>query len=74
MSKRIWRVSDMGIPTNGNRIHTRIDGRYVTVFRNKGILSCIDSICHHAGGPLTLGQLIEIEDLHLTAISCPWHR
>jgi hypothetical protein len=49
MSKRIWRVSDVGIPTEGNRIHTRIDERYVTIFRNKGKLSCIDSICHHAG-------------------------
>ena len=49
MSKRIWRISDVGIPTEGNRIHTRIDERYVTIFRNKGKLSCIDSICHHAG-------------------------
>ena len=71
---RLWRVSDVGVPLEGNRIHTRIDGRYVTVFRNKGKLSCIDSICHHAGGPLTLGPLQEIEDLSLTVVSCPWHR
>lgn len=28
---------------NGGRIHIEVDGRYVTIFRNKGELSCIDA-------------------------------
>jgi len=43
------------------------------VFRNHGKLSAIDSVCHHAGGPLTVGPLRDIEDLGLTTVSCPWH-
>ena len=68
-----WKVSDEGIPREGQRIHTRVNNRYVTIFRNKGNLSCIDAICHHAGGPLTLGNLQEIEDLG-TVVLCPWHK
>jgi hypothetical protein len=29
-----------------------LQGRYVSVLRIKGQLTCIDSICFHAGGPL----------------------
>lgn len=28
---------------NGGRIHIEVDGRYVTIFRNKNELSCIDA-------------------------------
>jgi nitrite reductase/ring-hydroxylating ferredoxin subunit len=63
-----YRVSDHGVPREGERIHTRINNRYITIFRNKDKLSVIDSICHHAGGPLTLGALQEIEDLGFTTI------
>lgn len=59
---------------NGGRLHVKIDGRYITVFRHKGVLSAIDSICHHAGGPLTLGPLQDIEDLGITVVLCPWHK
>lgn len=44
-----WRISDYGIPREGDRIHTRIDKRFITIFRNKGKLSSIDAICYHAG-------------------------
>ena len=46
----------------------------MTIFYHNGILSCIDSVCYHAGGPLCEGNLEEIEDLSVTAVSCPWHR
>jgi len=69
-----YRVSDHGIPREGERIHTRVNNRYITIFRNKAKLSVIDSICHHAGGPLTLGPLQEIEDLGVTVVLCPWHK
>lgn len=52
----IWyKVAECGIPINDTRIHCKVKERYVTIFRHKSKLYCIDSICHHAGGPLTLG-------------------
>jgi nitrite reductase/ring-hydroxylating ferredoxin subunit len=70
----LWsKVAGNGSPADGSRIHAKVDGRYVTVFRHRGKLSCIDSICHHAGGPLTLGRLQDIEDLGVTVVLCPWH-
>eukprot|EP00605_Chrysophyceae_sp_TOSAG23-4_P002404 GSChrysophyteH1.ASY1.ANO1.2662.1 assembled CDS len=57
-----------------SRIHCRVQGRYITVFKRRGILSCIDSVCHHTGGDLTNGPLIDIEDLGVTAVICPLHR
>jgi nitrite reductase/ring-hydroxylating ferredoxin subunit len=85
---------------NGGRIHIEVNGRYVTIFRNKGELSCIDArtsekvyicflfyicsltivsvsavACYHAGGPLTKGELQDIEDLgNITVVLCPWHK
>jgi nitrite reductase/ring-hydroxylating ferredoxin subunit len=58
----------------GGRAHVRVDGRYITVFRFRNRLSAIDSICYHAGGPLTLGSVKDIEDLGVTVVLCPWHR
>jgi nitrite reductase/ring-hydroxylating ferredoxin subunit len=58
-----YRVADAGLPLDGARLHACVAGRYVTVFRQKGALTVIDSICHHAGGPLTLGKLQDIEEL-----------
>ena len=68
-----WRIGLLGIPGEGERLHTCVEGRYVTIFRRKNVLSAIDSICHHAGGPMTLGPLKDIEELGgLTVVSCPW--
>mmetsp|Transcript_888 Transcript_888/g.1546 ORF Transcript_888/g.1546 Transcript_888/m.1546 type:complete len:175 (+) Transcript_888:1-525(+) len=69
-----WLISTTGEPSEGGRLHTRIQGRYITIFQYRGQLSAIDSICHHAGGPLTQGRLQDIEDLGLTVVSCPWHK
>eukprot|EP01041_Mallomonas_annulata_P004470 gene4470-8902_t len=69
------RVGDAGSPSEGDRLHTCVDGRYVTIFRHNGKLSVIDSICHHAGGPMTLGKVEDIEDLGgLRVVLCPWHK
>lgn len=68
-----WLCSSSGAPVEGQRLHTRIEGRYVTIFRHHGKLSAIDSICHHAGGPLTQGSIQDIEDLGMSVVSCPWH-
>lgn len=68
-----WKIAGINSVAERGRLHTCIEGRYITIFRNKGKLSAIDSVCHHAGGPLTDGPLRDIEDLGLTAVSCPWH-
>lgn len=74
-SKLQWyRVAECGLPIEGHRLHACIDNRYVTIFRHNGKLSAIDAICHHAGGPLTLGKLQDIEDLGVTVVLCPWHK
>jgi nitrite reductase/ring-hydroxylating ferredoxin subunit len=73
MSGRWWVVSKTSFPREGERIHVNLEGRFITIFRHHGILSSIDSICHHAGGPLTLGKIIDIEDLGMSVISCPWY-
>lgn len=57
----------------GGRLHTCVEGRFLTLFRKGGFVTCIDSICHHAGGPLTAGPLQDIEDLRVTVVLCPWH-
>ena len=57
------------------RINVRVQGRYVTVYKRE-TLSCIDAICHHAGGNLGDGPLrvVDIEDLSVTVVLCPLHR
>jgi len=68
-----YKVAELGLPADGERLHATIEGRYVTVFRHHNKLSCIDAICHHAGGPLTLGRIQDIEDLGVSVVLCPWH-
>jgi len=69
-----WKVGEAGCLAEGARLQTCVEGRYVTVFRSGGELSCIDAICHHAGGPLTVGELQDIEELGVTVVLCPWHK
>ena len=57
---------------NDERLHTSVDGRYITVFRHKNKLAALDSICYHASGPLTQGRVYDIEDLNVAVVSCPW--
>ena len=58
--------------TEGSRIHFQVAGRSISVLNDKGQLYCIDSICFHGGGPLTLGDIEEVGGR--TCITCPWHR
>ncbi|KAF6253938.1 hypothetical protein COO60DRAFT_370700 [Scenedesmus sp. NREL 46B-D3] len=53
------------------RMHSCIQGRYVSILKVKGQLTCIDSICFHAGGPLGLGDIEEVEGR--ACLNCPWH-
>ena len=38
-----WKICETHELAEGGRVHVEIDGRYVTVFRNKGELCCIDA-------------------------------
>ncbi|KAG1666444.1 hypothetical protein FOA52_015114 [Chlamydomonas sp. UWO 241] len=59
------------LSAEGSRLHATIEGRYVTVLRHKGVLHAIDSICYHAGGPLGVGDIEEVNGR--PCILCPWH-
>eukprot|EP01083_Nonionella_stella_P092365 258561_1 len=46
--------------------------RKAVLINHNGILTCIDALCFHFGGPLYTG---DIEDIGGSAcIRCPWHR
>lgn len=55
----------------------KVHNRRVTVLRLKDRRtqqqkwSCIDTICYHAGGPLTEGSLHTVDGR--TCLQCPWH-
>ena len=44
-----------------NRLHLKIDGRYVSIIKYQERLYCLDSVCFHAGGPLALGDIEELD-------------
>jgi len=60
------------------RMHTQVDGRYVSIFRifstddQTSHFFAIDSTCYHSGGPLGLGDIEELENGDICII-CPWH-
>lgn len=74
MNVKWWKVAQPGLPIENERVHVCIESRYITIFRYRGQLFAMDSICYHAGGPLTLGPIQDIEDLGRTVVLCPWHR
>ena len=43
------------------------DGRIIALFNVGGIISAIDGICPHQGGPLAEGMV------EGTIVTCPWH-
>ena len=43
------------------------DGRIYALFNVDGIISAIDGICPHQGGPLAEGPVAG------TTVTCPWH-
>ena len=62
--------------SDGARVHVKAkqpDGkeRYVSVLRFRGSLYALDSVCYHAGGPLAVGDIEEVEGQ--PCILCPWH-
>ncbi len=57
----------------GGRIHCKVDGRFVSVIRGptSGRLYCMDAVCYHMGGPLTVGDIEEVNGQ--LCVKCPWH-
>ncbi|XP_060092409.1 Rieske domain-containing protein [Heteronotia binoei] len=54
------------------RTTVRINGREIVVLYHDGKFYAMDCRCYHAGGPLHLG---EIEDINgQVCIICPWHK
>lgn len=54
------------IPPGGTK-EVEIDGRIIALFNVGGVISAIDGICPHQGGPLAEGSLDG------TSVACPWH-
>jgi len=56
------------------RRHFKVGDREVSIIRLRGTYYAIDMRCYHSGGPLTQGQIMDIEELGgRLCIACPWH-
>jgi nitrite reductase (NADH) small subunit len=51
----------------GSAKEIEFEGRVYALFNIEGVISAIDGICPHQGGPLAEGHL------HGTTVTCPWH-
>ncbi|KAJ1448453.1 hypothetical protein M885DRAFT_539093 [Pelagophyceae sp. CCMP2097] len=60
---------------DGARCHVKVGGRHVSVIRDRGVYYAIDAICYHAGGPLGVGDIEDIEagGKTIACVKCPWH-
>ncbi|KAM4809366.1 Rieske domain-containing protein isoform 2-T2 [Rhinophrynus dorsalis] len=54
------------------RVRTTVNDREIVIFYHDGNFHALDLRCYHAGGPLHLG---DIEDINgQTCVICPWHK
>jgi len=51
----------------GGALEVEHEGRIYALFHVDGVISAIDGICPHQGGPLADGPV------EGTMVSCPWH-
>ena len=51
----------------GCGVEVEYDGRIYAIFNVDGVISAIDGLCPHQGGPLADGELCG------TTVTCPWH-
>ena len=51
----------------GRAVEVEHEGRVYALFNVDGVISAIDGICPHQGGPLADGPLDG------TLVTCPWH-
>ncbi|XP_056393715.1 Rieske domain-containing protein [Hyla sarda] len=65
----VGKVEDFKV---SKRMRTTVNDKEVVIFHHLGTFHALDLRCYHAGGPLHLG---EIEDINGQAcIVCPWHK
>jgi len=51
----------------GGGLEVEHDGRIYAIFNIDGVISAIDGLCPHQGGPLAEGEVCG------TVVTCPWH-
>ncbi|XP_029428910.1 Rieske domain-containing protein isoform X2 [Rhinatrema bivittatum] len=69
LSVCVGKVEDI---KKSKRISAVVNGREIVVFYHEGKFYALDLHCYHAGGPLHLG---EIEDINgQICVTCPWHK
>lgn len=51
----------------GSALEIEHDGRIFALFHVGGVISAIDGLCPHQGGPLAEGEVTG------TIVTCPWH-
>ena len=61
---------------DGDRVHVQLldaDGapRHVSLINHDGEVFALDSLCYHAGGPLAIGDIEDVDGR--ACLSCPWH-
>mmetsp|Transcript_13894 Transcript_13894/g.39195 ORF Transcript_13894/g.39195 Transcript_13894/m.39195 type:complete len:101 (+) Transcript_13894:353-655(+) len=71
MEVEVAQASDLRL--DGSKVQARVNGRYVSIFNVKGELYCIDAICYHAGGPLTVGDIEDVDGKVSGSCSPPGH-
>lgn len=54
------------LPPGGMK-EVEIEGRIIGLFNVDGVVSAMDGLCPHQGGPLAEGTL------EGTTVTCPWH-
>lgn len=54
------------LPPGGAK-EVELEGRVYALFNTDGVISAIDGICPHQGGPLADGVV------EGTTVTCPWH-
>ena len=66
MSRFVKMATLVELPVGG-ALEVEHEGRVYALYNIDGIVSAIDGICPHQGGPLADGQLDG------TTVTCPWH-
>ena len=65
VAQRLWHkvTETLTLKKTNSRVHVAVQGRYVSIIRGRrGDLYCIDSVCYHMGGPLTIGDIEDVNN------------
>lgn len=67
MSQEWFSVFDLAALPAGRLAYIAVDGLPIALANVAGTVYAVSDTCHHAGGPLSAGVLID------ETITCPWH-